>query len=79
MNVGVVTGGTRSNVVASEAHAEIDVRVETREDGAALERAFREIQPVTPGTRIVVEGSVDRLPSSGCVGSNAAPSLKLRS
>jgi glutamate carboxypeptidase len=62
VNVGVVSGGTRGNVVASEAWAEVDVRVETREDGAALERAILGLLPVTPGTRIVAEGAVDRLP-----------------
>jgi glutamate carboxypeptidase len=62
VNVGVVSGGTRGNVVAAEARAEIDVRVTTREDGIAVERAIRGLQPVTPGTRIVIEGSVDRLP-----------------
>lgn len=62
VNVGVVAGGTRSNVVAPEARAEIDVRVLTQADGAAIERAIRGLTPVTPGTRIVAEGAVDRPP-----------------
>ncbi len=62
VNVGVVAGGTRSNVVAPEARAEIDVRVLTQADGAAIERAIRGLAPVTPGTRIVAEGAVDRPP-----------------
>jgi glutamate carboxypeptidase len=32
VNVGVVAGGTRANVVAAEASAEIDVRFSTMED-----------------------------------------------
>jgi glutamate carboxypeptidase len=62
VNVGVVAGGTRSNVVAPEARAEIDVRVLTQGDGAAIEHAILGLQPVTPGTRIVAEGAVDRPP-----------------
>jgi glutamate carboxypeptidase len=62
VNVGVVAGGTRGNVVAPEARAEIDVRVLTEGDGATIERAILSLQPVTPGTRIVAEGAVDRAP-----------------
>jgi glutamate carboxypeptidase len=62
VNVGVVVGGTRSNVVAPEARAEIDVRVLTQADGAAIELAIRGLTPVTPGTRIVAKGAVDRPP-----------------
>jgi glutamate carboxypeptidase len=62
VNVGEVSGGTRSNVVPALARAEIDVRVETGEDGRAIERAILGLQPVTPGTRIVALGAVDRPP-----------------
>jgi glutamate carboxypeptidase len=62
VNVGVVSGGTRGNVVASEARAEVDVRVETREDAATIEQAIHGLQPVNPGTRIATAGSVERQP-----------------
>jgi glutamate carboxypeptidase len=64
VNVGVVHGGTRGNVIAPEARAEVDVRVLSQADGEAIERAILGLQatPVTPGTRIEVEGSVDRPP-----------------
>jgi glutamate carboxypeptidase len=41
VNVGVVSGGTRENVVAAEAEALIDVRVARAEDCALLERELR--------------------------------------
>ena len=62
VNVGVVAGGVRGNVVAPEARAEVDVRVLTRADAAAVERAILGLQPVTPGTRIAVELWTDRGP-----------------
>jgi glutamate carboxypeptidase len=62
VNVGVVAGGLRPNVVAPEARAEVDVRVLRWEDAAALEDAIRGLAPATPGTRIEVAGRVDRPP-----------------
>jgi glutamate carboxypeptidase len=43
VNVGVVRGGTRSNVVAESATLEIDVRGTTRDEVEAAEAAIREI------------------------------------
>ena len=41
VNVGVIEGGTRSNVVAERASAEIDVRIPTRSDGERVDAAIR--------------------------------------
>jgi glutamate carboxypeptidase len=62
VNVGVVSGGTRPNVVAEEARAVIDVRAPTREAAAGLESAFRALHPVRPGTRLTVRGGFERPP-----------------
>lgn len=62
VNVGVVSGGTRGNVVAAEAQAEVDVRFATEAAGAEVERAIRALAPTLPGVRIEVEGGVERLP-----------------
>jgi glutamate carboxypeptidase len=62
LNVGIVAGGLRGNVVAPEARAEVDVRVLRREDAPALAAAIRGMAPATPGTTIEVEGGVDRPP-----------------
>jgi glutamate carboxypeptidase len=62
VNVGVVSGGSRPNVVAEEARATIDVRAPTREAAAAVESAFRRLQPVRAGTRLTVKGGFERPP-----------------
>jgi len=62
MNVGTVAGGTRGNVVAAECRAELDVRVTTIADARAVEEAIRGLQAQTPGTRLEIEGAVDRAP-----------------
>src|SRR5438046_7135812 len=46
VNPGVISGGTRSNVVAAEALAEVDIRVVRLEDAPGLERKFRALRPV---------------------------------
>lgn len=62
VNVGEVEGGTAANVVASEARAVVDVRVPTRADARAIEAAIRGLEPATPGTRLEIEGGVERPP-----------------
>ena len=62
VNVGVVEGGTRSNVVAERAHALIDVRVSRMEDAAAIEAALLGLQPVDPRVRLTVRGRINRPP-----------------
>ena len=61
-NVGVVEGGTRSNVVAERAVAEIDVRISRLEDGPRVEAALSGLQPIVPGTRLELTGRVNRPP-----------------
>lgn len=58
VNVGLVAGGTRENVVAPRATAGVDVRVMTSEAGRTLDEAIRSIRPVTPGVRIEVAGGI---------------------
>lgn len=59
VNVGVIQGGTRSNVVPEEATAEIDVRFVTRQAMEELDRAIRgQVAHTTvPGTRIKLRGN----------------------
>ena len=46
VNVGVVSGGTRPNVVAEEAHAVVDVRAPSLDDAARVDAAFRALRPI---------------------------------
>jgi glutamate carboxypeptidase len=62
LNVGTVRGGTRSNVTAAEAFAEVDVRVVTAAAGDEISRAIHAIKPRTPRTAILVEGGMGTLP-----------------
>jgi glutamate carboxypeptidase len=62
VNVGTIDGGVRSNVIAAEVRATVDVRVWTPADAAAIEAAIRGLRPINPQTTIVVEGGIDQLP-----------------
>jgi glutamate carboxypeptidase len=64
VNVGVIAGGTRSNVVPDLARAEVDVRFSTIEAGQALDLAIRRVgtQPKVPGTRVEVSGGIEKGP-----------------
>jgi glutamate carboxypeptidase len=64
VNVGVVRGGTRPNVVADHAEAEIDLRVVRAQDAAAFEQAARDLldQVAVPGTRAELVGGVSNPP-----------------
>jgi glutamate carboxypeptidase len=63
LNVGVIGGGTKSNVVPAEAWAEIDLRVAKRADGPRMEKRFAALKP-TPksGCTLTIEGSINRPP-----------------
>jgi glutamate carboxypeptidase len=62
VNVGVIAGGTRSNVVAEDASALIDVRVSRMEDAARIEAALARLAPVNPRVRLDLRGRVGRPP-----------------
>jgi glutamate carboxypeptidase len=62
VNVGVVQGGTLSNVVAAEATAEVDLRFSSNEEGAAVEREIMNLRPYDSRVRLVVRGGINRPP-----------------
>jgi glutamate carboxypeptidase len=62
VNVGVIEGGLRPNVVAPEARAEVDVRVLTWEDALIVEREVRGLRAEVPGTSLEILGGIDRPP-----------------
>lgn len=59
VNVGVVAGGTRPNVVAESARAELDVRFWDDAEADRVERAVRALQ-AGPGASVIVAGGVNR-------------------
>ena len=57
-NVGVISGGTRPNVVPAEAKIEINVRAWTRVNQEAIHRQMMNLKAVHPEAEIMVEGGV---------------------
>ena len=62
LNVGVIKGGTVSNVVPDEATAEVDFRIVIPEEAERISRAMHALKPVTPGTTLEVSGGLNRPP-----------------
>jgi len=63
VNIGVIGGGTKSNVIPAEAWAEIDARVRRKADGPRLEKRFASLKP-TPnsGVTLHLKGGINRPP-----------------
>jgi glutamate carboxypeptidase len=62
VNAGVITGGTRSNVVAAECHAEIDVRIAKASDATRVERLFRTLKITDKACKLTISGGMNRPP-----------------
>jgi len=62
VNPGVIHGGTRSNVIAAEAWAEVDLRITRAADAALLEQKFAALKPFDPDCAIELSGGINRPP-----------------
>ena len=62
VNVGVIDGGIRPNMVAPESRAVIDVRVQTQADAERVEHAIHSLETATPGVSLMIEGAIGRPP-----------------
>lgn len=62
VNPGVIQGGTRSNVVAAEAWAEVDIRISRAADAQELEHKFQRLKPFDPDCSLEVTGGLNRPP-----------------
>jgi glutamate carboxypeptidase len=62
LNVGLISGGMRANVVPDAARAIVDVRVPTLADAQVVDAAMRALAPELPGTSLQVRGGIDRPP-----------------
>jgi glutamate carboxypeptidase len=69
VNVGVVAGGTRENVVAAEATAWVDVRAPTPAERERLDEILRALVAETPGTTLELDGGWTRPPLERSEGS----------
>jgi glutamate carboxypeptidase len=62
VNCGVISGGTRSNVVASQAWTEVDVRIAKASDAAHVEKLFRRLKVTDPHCKLTITGGINRPP-----------------
>ncbi len=62
VNVGVIDGGIRPNMVAPESRAIVDVRVQTRADAERIEHAIHNLEAATPGVSLEIDGAIGRPP-----------------
>jgi len=62
VNVGVIDGGIRPNMVAPQSRAVIDVRVQTQADAERVENAIHSLEAETPGVILTIEGHIGRPP-----------------
>jgi glutamate carboxypeptidase len=62
LNVGVIRGGTRSNVIPECASATVDVRVPRLRQGQWLERRVYALKPIHPEVRLEIRGGINRPP-----------------
>ena len=62
VNPGVIRGGTRVNVIAAAAEADVDVRIARSKDAARIERLFRALRPADRACTLSVTGGLNRPP-----------------
>ncbi|ABF39242.1 peptidase M20 [Candidatus Koribacter versatilis Ellin345] len=71
VNPGVIRGGTRSNVIAASAEAEIDVRVSTKRDVERVSKLFARLKPINRRCSLALSGGVNRPPMERTPGTAA--------
>ncbi len=68
INVGVINGGMRPNVIAPTCRVEIDVRVTTQDEASRIEEAIHAIKPTVDGTQLEIQGRIERPPMESTPG-----------
>ncbi len=68
VNPGVISGGTRSNVIAAEATAHVDIRIQKAKDFAALDKKFQMLKPFDKRCKVTVTGGLNRPPMERSAG-----------
>jgi glutamate carboxypeptidase len=62
LNVDVIEGGTRPNVIPERATAWVDVRILRQRDAQAIEEKMRSLKPFHPEARLEIAGGFNRPP-----------------
>jgi glutamate carboxypeptidase len=68
VNPGVIQGGTRSNVIAAEASALIDVRIKRAKQASGIDRKLRSLKPFDKHCKLEMTGNINRLPMERTAG-----------
>jgi len=68
VNVGIVSGGSRTNVVPAEAVAQVDVRIARVKDAAGIDKKMRGLRPFNRKCKVEVSGGVNRPPMERTTG-----------
>lgn len=62
LNVGLIRGGTRTNVIPAVASAVLDVRVAKKKDATVIDRRLRSLKPFNRRCSLQISGGVNRPP-----------------
>lgn len=62
INVGIIKGGTMSNIVSDKAEAKVDVRFFTMEEAERVEKEILNLKPILGKTSVEVRGGINRPP-----------------
>jgi glutamate carboxypeptidase len=68
VNVGIVSGGSRTNVVPAEATAHVDVRIARMKDAAGIDKKMRSLRPFNRKCKIEITGGINRPPMERTAG-----------
>jgi glutamate carboxypeptidase len=68
VNVGIISGGSRTNVVPAEAVAQIDVRIARLKDAAGIDKKMRGLRPFNRKCKIGIGGGINRPPMERTAG-----------
>ncbi len=62
VNIGVIQGGSRSNVVPDHCSLKVDIRAKTKAEGDRVLAAIKRLSPVQPNAMLTVKGGWNRPP-----------------
>ena len=68
VNVGIVSGGSRTNVVPAEATAQVDVRIARLKDAAGIDKKMRGLRPFNRKCKLEITGGINRPPMERTAG-----------
>ena len=68
LNVGLVSGGTRTNVIPAQAIASLDVRVTHMRDASVIDRQLRALKAFNRKCKLEIKGAVNRPPMERSAG-----------